>query len=90
MSTNYSKYINNFRNQRCFLYAIFQQLLSKAGSFYYYYCYFLFRATPAVYGSSQAKDLIGAAAASLHHTHSNTISEPHWRPIAQLTAKPDP
>ena len=35
------------------------------------------RATPVTYGGSQARDLIGAAAASLHHSHSNVGSEPH-------------
>ena len=34
----------------------------------------LFRATPVVYGGSQARGPIGATAASLHHTHSNTRS----------------
>uniref|UniRef100_A0A8D2BNR0 Heparan-alpha-glucosaminide N-acetyltransferase n=1 Tax=Sus scrofa TaxID=9823 RepID=A0A8D2BNR0_PIG len=36
----------------------------------------LFRATPATYGSSQARGQIRAAAAGLHHSHSNTGSEP--------------
>ena len=34
----------------------------------------LFRATPVAYGGSQAMGPIGATAASLHHTHSNTRS----------------
>ena len=34
------------------------------------------RATPAAYGGSQARSLIGAVAAGLHHIHSNTGSEP--------------
>ena len=38
----------------------------------------LFRATPVVYGSSQARGWIGAAAASLHHSHSNARSLTHW------------
>jgi len=33
---------------------------------------FHFRATPVAYGSSWARDRIGAAAADLHHSHSNT------------------
>ena len=37
-------------------------------------CFFLFRATPTAYGSSQARGGIGAVAASLHHSHSNTRS----------------
>ena len=35
-----------------------------------------FRAAPAAYGSSQARGGIRAAAAGLHHSHSNTGSEP--------------
>ena len=37
----------------------------------------LFRAIPAAYGSSQARGRIRAAAASLHHSHSNMGSKPH-------------
>ena len=33
---------------------------------------------------------IGAAAAGLHHSHSNARSEPHLWPIPQLMAIPDP
>ena len=36
----------------------------------------LFRATPEANGGSQAKGRIGAVAASLHHSHSHTKSEP--------------
>ena len=35
-----------------------------------------FRAAPTAYGGSQAKGQIEAAASSLHHTHSNSRSEP--------------
>ena len=35
------------------------------------------------YRSSQARGQIGAAAASLHHSHSNTGSEPHLQPTPQ-------
>ena len=52
--------------------------------------FFLFRAAPAACGSSQARGQIWAAAASLHHSHSNTGSEPHLRPIPQLVAMPNP
>ena len=38
---------------------------------------FLFRAASAVYGSSQATGLIGAAAASLRHSHSDARSLTH-------------
>ena len=37
---------------------------------------FFFRAEPAAYGSFQARGRIGAAAAGLHHYHSNAGSEP--------------
>ena len=36
---------------------------------------FLFTATPAAYGSSQARGQIGAANADVHHSHSNTGSK---------------
>ena len=38
--------------------------------------FFFFRATPGAYGSSQARNLIGAVAASLQHSHSNTRAKP--------------
>ena len=37
---------------------------------------FLFLAAPVAYGSSQARGQIRAAAAGLHHSHSNTRSKP--------------
>ena len=55
-------------------------------SFLYFY---LLRATPTAYGSSQARGLIGAVAAGLHHSHSNVRSKPHLRPTPQLMARPD-
>ena len=48
----------------------------------------LFRATAC--GSSQARGRTGAAAASLHHSHSNVGSKTHLRPTPQLMATPDP
>jgi len=50
----------------------------------------LVRATPAAYGGSQARGQIRAAAAGLHHSHSNAGSEPYLRPPPQLAASPDP
>ena len=38
--------------------------------------------TPMECGGSQARDLIGAVAASLHQSHSNPGSEPHPYTIA--------
>ena len=42
-------------------------------------CFAFFRAEPEAYGSFQARGQIGATAASLYHSHSNTGSEPHLR-----------
>ena len=50
----------------------------------------LLRATPATYGGSQVRGLIGAEAAGLHHSHSNARSEPRLRPTPQLMATMDP
>ena len=63
--------------------------------FYYFifilfYFMFFFRATPAAYGSSQTRGPIGAAAAALRQSHSNTRSKPRLRPMPQLTAMLDP
>ena len=41
---------------------------------FFFFC--PFRAAPPAYGGSQARSLIGAVAASLHQSHSNTRSEP--------------
>ena len=49
---------------------------------------YLFRATPSAYGGSQARGRIGAIAAALHHSHTNTRSEPCLRPTPQLMATP--
>ena len=42
--------------------------------FFLFFFFLLFRATPAAYGCSQARGLIRAAAAGLHHSHSNVGS----------------
>ena len=41
----------------------------------YYYFFFFLMAVPVAYGSSQARGQIGAAAAGLQHSHSNSGSE---------------
>ena len=51
---------------------------------------FFFRAAPAAHGGSQAKGQIGATAASLRHSHSNTRFQPRLRPTPQLKATLDP
>ena len=50
----------------------------------------LFQAAALAHGGSQARGLIGAIAASLHHSHSYARSEPRLRPTPQLTATPGP
>ena len=50
----------------------------------------LFMAGLVAYGGSQARDLIGAVAASLRHSHSNARSKPSLQPTPQLMATPDP
>ena len=57
--------------------------------FWFCFC-FCFRFASATYGSCQAWGQIGAAAASLCHSHSNAKSEPCLQPTPQLTAMPDP
>ena len=52
-------------------------------------CFGLFRATPMAYGGSQTKGPMGAVAAALHHSHSNSGSEPHLPLTPQLMATPD-
>ena len=51
---------------------------------------FLFRAILAVYGSSQARARIRAAAACLCHSLSNVESEPHLQTTPPLVAMPHP
>ena len=55
--------------------ALRSRFSSVSPYFIYIYIFCLFGATPAAYGGSQARDRIGAAAASLHHSHSHTRSE---------------
>ena len=69
----------------CSLYAGHQ--FSQHGLFVYF---FLFRATLAAYGGSQAMGQIGATAASLRQCHSKARCELRPRPTPQLTATPDP
>ncbi|MDD0205415.1 hypothetical protein PSY49_23450, partial [Shigella flexneri] len=51
----------------------------------------IFTAAPVIYGGSQARGQIGAAAADLHHSHSHshTRSKLHLRPIPKLAATGD-
>ena len=47
-------------------------------------------AASAANESSQVRGQIRAAAAGLHHSHSNAGSEPYLQPTPQLMATPDP
>ena len=71
----------------CFFY----KELFLRGFFSIFFCLlFFFRAASAAHGGSQAGGLIGATAASLHHSHSNMGSEPCLPPTPQLMATLDP
>ena len=52
-------------------------LLPRMVNKLHFFSFFLFRAAPAAYGSSQARGGIRAAAASLYHSHSNSGSKLH-------------
>ena len=52
----------------------------------FFFC--LFRVAPAAYGGSQARGLIRAVAASLHHSHSHARSEPTPQLMAMLILNP--
>ena len=55
------------------------------------FLFYLFRAAPSAHGGSQARGHIGATAAGLHHSHSNSGSTPRLQPTTpQLTARLDP
>ena len=58
--------------------------------FIYLFVYLLFKATPRAHGSSQTEGRIGAAAASLYHSHSNVKSKPSLQPTPELMAMLDP
>ena len=49
-----------------------------------------FRSTPVAYEGSQARSLIRAVAAGLHHSHSNAGSKLHLQPTPQPMATLDP
>ena len=65
-------------------------ILSALQIFFFFVFLLFLWAAPVAYGGSQARGLIRAAGAGLHHSHSNTGSEPHLGPTPQLKAMPDP
>ena len=53
----------------------------------FFFLLFFFSSAPVAYGDSQARGWIGAAAAGLHHSHSNAGSLTHWaRPGIEPTS----
>ena len=58
--------------------------------FVFLFCFVFLGLHPAAYGDSQARGPVGATAACLHHSHSNTRTELHLQPTPQLKATPDP
>ena len=83
-------------SQKTFVESANQEFWGQGGKwcfivFFVLFCFFTISwAAPTACGGSQARALIGAAAASLRHSHSNAGSEPHLQPTPQLTAVPDP
>ena len=64
--------------------------LPSRSFFFLSFFFLLFGAALAACGGSQARGLIGAIAAGLHHSHSNMGSEPNLRPTLWLKTTPDP
>ena len=71
---------------------LFQAGLRSRLPFFLFVCLFLFVfswAASVAYGGSQARGPIGAVAAGLRQSHSNSRSELRLQPTPQLTATPD-
>ena len=77
----------HLKNRKCRFEPFSMQMLVLTRFFFFFY---LSRATPAAYGSSQTRGPIRALAASLHHSHSNAGSELHLWPTPPFMAMPDP
>ena len=74
-------FINCFINNRInkewgYFHFCYVMILVSAGNVFVCSFCFLFRTALSAYGVSQARGPIGAVAASLHHSHSNTGSKP--------------
>ena len=66
-------------------FSLFQDLF-----FFFLFFFGLFKAAPAAYGGSEARGPVGATAAGLRQSHSNSGSELRLQPPPQLVATPDP
>ena len=77
------KYIEDYNEPICIHHSVLinNQLIANLISLSFFG---LFRAVPMAYGSSQGRGLIGAAAASLHHSHSNAGFKLHLKTTPQL------
>ena len=81
-------------DSRTFIMLRLRQTVTLKVAFFFFFLFlflvFFWGAAPTAYGASQARGLIGAVAAGLHHSHSNARSEPCLQPIPQLMAMLDP
>ena len=68
---------------------IFVYGVRECSFFFFPPIFFFFGAIPIAYRGSQARGLIGAIAAGLHHSHSSTRSKLRLRPTLQLMAVPE-
>ena len=84
-----SKHFLAFAHYLTHIYLYINKINEQDLSDGFFFFFGLFRATLVAYGGSQARDQIRAIVAGLHHSHSNTRSEPRLRPTPQLTAMPD-
>ena len=66
------------------------RLANICGFRHFFFVFLSLWGAPEACGGSQARGLIGAVAASLHHGRSNARSELPLRPTPQLAATPDP
>ena len=73
------------------LHCEFTWVFHLRGKLFLFGCiFYLFRAAPKVWGSSQARDQIRTTTASLRHSQRNTGSQRCLWPTPQLTAMSDP
>ena len=66
------------------------KIIKLQSFFFFFHLFAISWAAPMAYGGSQARDRIGAVAASLRQSHNNEGFEPRLQPTPQLTATPDP